>query len=92
MGRLVIFPHPLLETAAELIQGTELRQVERSVPMIFQRKEPAFNFLSEYSDKKFYTTDFFIRIFREKAHKYYTSSRKDADKIVPVPHNGSIKY
>ena len=44
MGRLVIFPHPLLETAAELIQGTELRQVERSVPVVFQRKEPAFNF------------------------------------------------
>ena len=52
MGRLVIFPHPLLETAAELIQGTELRQVERSVPVVFQRKEPAFDFLSEYSDKK----------------------------------------
>ena len=92
MGCLVIFPHPFLETPAELIQGTEVLQVERGQPMVLQRPEQTFDLLSEYSDKGNYTTDFFIRIFREKAHKYYTSSRKDADKIVPVPHNGSIKY
>ena len=65
MDRAVILVYILVEAGADLINRTIVPVIDRCHPMVFKRAEPALDLLSEYSDKRSYTTLFIIRIFSE---------------------------
>ena len=54
------------EQCVELLQRMDRGNIESRQPAAAERPEVPFDLLSEHSDKRSYTTDFFIRIFFEK--------------------------
>jgi hypothetical protein len=70
MHLLIVLLYKREKAAPDLIQRMESIHIELGKPVVLKRTEPAFDFLYEYSYKKSYTKDFFIRIFLKRALEY----------------------
>ena len=70
MYGVVVLIDKKVQTLLDFRKAGELLQVGNRQPFVTQRAKPPFNFLYEYSYKKFYTKDFFIRIFLKRALDY----------------------